>query len=97
MVLATEIGAPALYLFVLWLASAFAASWVSERKGYGTRPGLAAGLLLSLVGALIWLLIPAREGSLWKREGMLPRAASLRRSGGRDRGGGGDDASRPSR
>ena len=44
------IGAKALWLTYLWLASAIAASWISERKGYGERVGLAAGLLLSVLG-----------------------------------------------
>jgi hypothetical protein len=64
-----DMGAPALYLFVAWLISAAAASWLSERKGYGQKPGLAAGLLLSLVGLVIWILWPARADSKWKLQG----------------------------
>jgi hypothetical protein len=67
------IGATALWLTYLWLASAIAASWISERKGYGERPGLAAGLLLSAAGVVVWLLWPARADSRWRREGALPR------------------------
>ncbi|MGH2994394.1 MAG: hypothetical protein ACRDL1_12795 [Solirubrobacterales bacterium] len=67
------IGATALWLTYLWLASAIAASWISERKGYGERPGLAAGLLLSAAGVVLWLLWPARADSRWRREGALPR------------------------
>jgi fucose permease len=63
------IGAKALYLTFIWLASAIAAAYLSDRKGYGEKPGLACGLLLSAVGALIWLLWPARAGSDWKRLG----------------------------
>jgi hypothetical protein len=66
------IGAKALYLLYLWLASAIAASWLSNRKGYGERPGLATGLLLSIVGAIIWLLWPAKADSKWKLQGPLP-------------------------
>ena len=66
------IGATALYLLFLWLASAIAASWLSDRKGYGEKAGLATGLLLSLVAVFVWLAIPARAGSLWKTEGPLP-------------------------
>jgi hypothetical protein len=66
------IGATALYLLFLWLLSAIVASWLSDRKGYGEKAGLATGLLLSAVGAIAWLLIPARAGSLWKTEGPLP-------------------------
>jgi len=65
------IGAKALWLTYLWLASAIAASWISNRKGYGEKPGLAAGLLLSAVGVVVWLAIPGREGSRWA--GWLPR------------------------
>ena len=67
------IGAKALYLLFAWLISAALSAWLSERKGYGERPGLAAGLLLSVLGALIWLAIPARADSAWKRDGRLPR------------------------
>ena len=67
------IGVKALYLTFLWLGSGIAASWLSERKGYGERPGLAAGLLLSAVGVLIWLLWPARADSRWKIQGPLGR------------------------
>jgi hypothetical protein len=67
------IGAKALWLTYIWLVSAIVASWLSDRKGYGERPGLAAGLLLSAVGLVVWLLWPARADSRWKREGPLPR------------------------
>ena len=67
------IGAKALWLTYIWLASAIVASWISERKGYGERPGLAAGLLLSVVGVVVMLLWPARADSRWKREGVIPR------------------------
>jgi hypothetical protein len=73
MTLLAVIGAKALYLLILWLASAIVASYLSERKGYGERPGLASGLLLSIVGALIWLVWPAREGSAWKVDGPFGR------------------------
>jgi hypothetical protein len=67
------IGATALYLLFAWLASAIVASWLSARKGYGERPGLAAGLLLSVVGVVIWLVWPARADSRWKVHGPLGR------------------------
>jgi predicted nicotinamide N-methyase len=47
------IGATALWLCYLWLASAIVASYLSARKGYGEKLGLAFGLLLSVVGVLI--------------------------------------------
>ena len=67
------IGVKALYLLFLWLGSAIAASWLSNRKGYGERPGLATGLLLSAIGLLVWLLWPARPDSRWKLQGRIPR------------------------
>jgi hypothetical protein len=68
------IGAKALYLLFAWLLSAAAAAWVSDRKGYGERVGLSFGLLLTVVGLLIVLLIlPGRPGSAWKLDGPLPR------------------------
>ena len=63
------IGAKALWLTYLWLASAIIASYLSARKGYGEKLGLAFGLLLSVVGAIIWLLWPARADSRWKLQG----------------------------
>jgi hypothetical protein len=67
------IGAKALYILYAWLASAIAASWLSARKGYGEKPGLAAGLLLAVVGVLIWLVWPPRPDSRWKLQGPIPR------------------------
>jgi hypothetical protein len=63
------IGAKALWLTYLWLASAIIASYLSARKGYGEKLGLAFGLLLSVVGAIIWLLWPAKPDSRWKLQG----------------------------
>lgn len=67
------IGSKALVLLMVWLASAIAASWLSDRKGYGERPGLGTGLLLTAVGPVIWLLIPAKADSRWKTEGPIPK------------------------
>lgn len=69
------LGAKALYLLYAWLASAIAASYLSHRKGYGERPGLACGLLLNVVGVIVWLVWPAREHSLWKRIGPWGRGS----------------------
>jgi hypothetical protein len=63
------IGAKALWLTYLWLASAIVASYLSHRKGYGEKLGLAFGLLLSVIGAVIWLIWPARADSRWKLQG----------------------------
>jgi hypothetical protein len=70
------IGAKALYLLWAWLASAIIASLLSARKGYGEKPGLATGLLLSAVAIVIWLVWPARKDSLWKTEGVIPKRKS---------------------
>ena len=73
MTLFALIGVKALYLTYAWLLSAVAGSWLSSRKGYGEKPGLAAGLLLNVVGVLLWLLWPARQDSRWKVQGPFGR------------------------
>jgi hypothetical protein len=73
MAIFAAIGVKALYLLFLWLISAAAASWLSDRKGYGERLGLTFGLLLSVVGLVLVILLPGRPGSKWKVEGRLPR------------------------
>ena len=67
------IGAKALYLLWIWLASAIVCSLLSARKGYGEKPGLATGLLLTFVGVIVWLIWPARKNSVWKTQGALPK------------------------
>ena len=61
------IGPTALYLLYSWLASAIAASDLSNRKGYGEKPGLATGIFTSAVGVIVWLFWPAKPGSPWSR------------------------------
>ena len=63
------IGATALYLLFGWLGSAIVAAYLSDRKGYTEKPGLAAGLLLTVIGPLIFLVVPAKKDSAWKRFG----------------------------
>lgn len=63
------LGAKALYLLFAWLASAIVASYLSGRKGYGDKLGLAAGLILFVLGPVIWAVVPARKDSVWKRYG----------------------------
>ena len=89
MTLLAAMGAKALWLLYLWLASAIVASYLSERKGYGSKLGLAFGLLLSAVGAVIWLIVPARSDSRWKLQGAfgsggktVAEARAERESGG---------------
>jgi hypothetical protein len=82
MTIYAAIGATALYLLFVWLISAAAAAWLSDRKGYGERLGLTFGLILTFVGLLIVLLLPGRPGSRWKLEGPLPRRGSRGRPAG---------------
>ena len=73
MTLVALIGAQALYLLYAWLIGAIVASWLSDRKGYGERPGLITGLLTSAVGVVIWLFWPPKPESAWKRYGPIGR------------------------
>ena len=57
------LGANAFWLLFVWMLSAIAASYLSERKGYGDKPGLATGLLLTVIGPVIWL-VRAGQGRL---------------------------------
>jgi hypothetical protein len=68
------LGAKALGLLYVWLVSAIAASAISNRKGYGEKVGLGTGLILTFVGVIVWLIIPAKSDSKWaaKRRGEDP-------------------------
>jgi hypothetical protein len=70
-----DVGAKALYLLYAWLLSAIAASELSKAKGYGEKAGLGTGLLLSVLGPIIWLFIPAKPNSRWaaRRAGKDPK------------------------
>ena len=77
------IGAKALYLLLLWLASAIGASWLSQRAGFGEKPGLATGLLLTVLGLAIWIviyLVAPRPNSARRLDGVLPRRKAPRRA-----------------
>jgi hypothetical protein len=67
------IGSLALWLMYAWLLAAIVASYLSGRKGYGEKPGLATGLLLHVIGVIIWLVIPAKDHSKWKTVGPFGR------------------------
>ena len=67
------IGSTALWLTYGWLLSAIVASYLSDRKGYGEKAGLASGLLLTVVGVLLWLVWPAKDDSRWKLQGPFGR------------------------
>jgi hypothetical protein len=92
------IGSTALFLMYLWLGCAIVASYLSNRKGYSERAGLASGLLLHVIGVVIWLAVPARQHSKWKTVGpfgrrkaedVAPRAAAA--ADDERTGGAGDD------
>ena len=68
-----DLGVKALYLTYVWLISCVISSWLSDRKGYGEKPGLTTSLLTSAVGVLIWLVWPAKKDSRWKVQGALPK------------------------
>ena len=67
------IGAMSLWLTYAWLLSAIIASYLSGRKGYSERAGLASGLLLNAIGVVIWLIVPPKPDSLWKKIGPFCR------------------------
>ena len=55
------LGARALLLLYLWLLGAILASILSKSKGYGEKPGLGTGLLLSILAPIIWLFVPPKD------------------------------------
>jgi hypothetical protein len=75
LILAAAVGAKAFYLLMVWLASAIGASELSKRKGYGEKWGLGTGLLLSVVGLVIWIAVPARSDSPWRQKQARKAAA----------------------
>ena len=87
-------GAKALWLTVpLARVVRSSRAYLSDRKGYGEKPGLATGLCLSAIAMIVWLVWPAKPESKWKmigpfgsREGRSPLAipAAPRSSGAAD-------------
>ena len=67
------LGIKALYFLFIWMASAIVASYLSGRKGYGERAGLAFGLILTVIGVVVWLIVPAKPDSDWKVIGPFGR------------------------
>jgi hypothetical protein len=61
MLIIAALGIKALWLLYLWLLSAIIASALSRSKGYGEKAGLGTGLLLSVLGPIIWLFIPPKD------------------------------------
>jgi hypothetical protein len=82
------LGSTALWLLYAWLLAAIVASYLSDRKGYGEKIGLAFGLLLHVIGVIVWLVWPPKPESKWKSQGRVvrlrrrrPAAPSHRSSG----------------
>jgi hypothetical protein len=67
------LGAAALWLTYAWLLAGITASYLSGRKGYGEKVGLASGLLLHVIGVVVWLFWPARPESKWATSGAFGR------------------------
>ncbi len=55
------LGYKALILMYIWLGSAIIASLLSRSKGYGEKPGLGTGMLLTVLGPIIWLFVPPKD------------------------------------
>jgi hypothetical protein len=77
------VGAKALYLCYIWLLSAISSSELSRSKGYGEKLGLGTGLILSILGPIIWLMIPPKDAAAewnerkpWQRR-QKPREAEM--------------------
>jgi hypothetical protein len=75
------IGSKAFWLLYLWLASAWVASSLSNRKGYGEKWGLGTGLLLSAIGVLIWLVVPAKATSIASQRKLRKKQDEAAREG----------------
>ena len=69
-----NVGALALYLLFIWLGVGDRRRATCPRaRATARRPGLASGLLLSVVGALVWLRRSRpRSGSDWRVVGPFP-------------------------
>jgi hypothetical protein len=59
------LGPRALWLLFAWLINTIICQYLSERKGYGQRWGLATGLIFP-PGVIVWVFIPAKPESDWK-------------------------------
>ena len=77
------VGAKALYLCYIWLLSAITSAELSRSKGYGEKLGLGTGLILTILGPLIWLAVPPKDAAAewherkpWQRR-RKPREAEM--------------------
>jgi hypothetical protein len=76
-------GATYLFLCYAWLLSAIISSELSRSKGYGEKVGLGTGLILTVLGIVIWLAIPPKDANAewnerkpWQRR-QKPREAEM--------------------
>src|SRR5687767_1528430 len=60
-VFAAEVGWKALLLMYIWLGSAIISASLSRSKGYGEKPGLGTGLILSFLAPIVWLFVPPKD------------------------------------
>src|SRR5829696_6597534 len=77
------VGVKALYLCYIWLLSAIFSAELARSKGSTEKAGLGTGLLLSILGPIIWLAIPPRDATAewherkpWQRR-HKPREAEM--------------------
>ena len=82
-IFAAALGAKALLLLYIWLLSAVVSGELARSKGYAEKAGLGTGLLLSILGLIIWLAIPAKDETAewhdrkpWQRR-QKPREAEM--------------------
>ena len=73
MTILADIGALSLWLLYGWMLCAYAASYLTERKGYGLKLGLGLGMLTVVIGVVVAAVLPARDGSDWKVLGPFGR------------------------
>ena len=78
-VLFAVLGVKALWLLYIWLLSAIISAELSRSKGYGEKVGLGTGLLTTIVGPIIWLVIPPKdELAEWHRRKPWQRRHKVR-------------------
>ena len=76
-------GAIYLYLMYAWLLSAIFSAELARSKGYCEKSGLGTGLILTVLGVIIWLVIPPKDEAAewherkpWQRR-QKPREAEM--------------------
>jgi hypothetical protein len=76
-------GAVYLYLMYAWLLSAIISAELARSKGYSEKSGLGTGLILTVLGVIIWLVIPPKNETAewhsrkpWQRR-LKPREAEM--------------------